>query len=233
MQRISNKIVFLVLGLALFLWGCSAGSGEETAVSPANTPAPTSPATPEPDLTLLAFGDSLTEGFGVAAEESYPSQLSRKLAADGYNIDVVNGGISGEASTAALARVEWMLGTEPDIVIVETGANDALRGVDLDLTRENINQIVEQFTASGAVVIVAGLQITQNLGEPYTTDFAAIFPTVAEKHGSILIPFVLEGVATNPDLNQPDFIHPTGEGYTVMVEHIYPFVLEAIEAAGQ
>ncbi len=144
---------------------------------------------------------------------------------------VINGGISGETSTSALARIDWMLNTQPDIVIVETGANDALRGVDLELTRKNIDEITRRFTDSGAVVVIAGLQIVQNLGQDYTTEFAEIYPTVAEKHGSILIPFVLEGVAANPELNQPDFIHPTAEGYAVMVEHIYPFILEAIRTA--
>ncbi len=123
-----------------------------------------------------------------------------------------------------------MLNTEPDIVIVETGANDALRGVDLELTRKNIDEITRRFTDSGVVVVIAGLQIIQNLGQDYTIEFAEIYPAVAEKHGSILIPFVLEGVAANPDLNQPDFIHPTAEGYAVMVEHIYPFILEAVRA---
>jgi acyl-CoA thioesterase-1 len=122
-----------------------------------------------------------------------------------------------------------MLNTEPDIVIVETGGNDALRGVDLDLTRKNLDEIVGRFTDSGAVVVVAGLQIIQNLGAEYTTEFAAIYPSVAEKHNAILIPFVLEGVAADPELNQPDFIHPNAKGYTVMVGYIYEYILQAIE----
>ncbi|MCB9432489.1 MAG: arylesterase [Ardenticatenaceae bacterium] len=204
-------------------------SCRSTSPTPTPTPIPTPSPTAEPSLTLLAFGDSLTEGLGVAAEDNYPAQLQRKLQADGYSVAVINGGISGETSSAALSRVEWMLGTHPDIVIVETGANDALRGVDLVLTHANIDSIVGQFSDSGAVVIVAGMQIIQNLGEDYTSEFAAIYPDVAEKHGSILIPFVLEGVAADPALNQPDFIHPNAAGYTVMVDHIYPFVLDAIE----
>ena len=220
----------LILLLALLLTfsiltGCAAPT-------PVATPSPTPlPNVEEPRLTLLAFGDSLTEGLGVPAAESYPAQLERKLRADGIDIEVINGGISGETTTAALSRVSWMLNTNPDIVIVETGANDALRGVDLELTARNIDQIVGEFNASGAIVVVAGLQIIQNLGEEYTAAFAAIYPAVAETHEVMLIPFVLEGVAADPDLNQPDFIHPTAEGYTVMVDHIYPFVLEAIAAA--
>ena len=214
--------------LLLVLWvssACAAATPGE------NTPAPVSSAAPQNELIILAFGDSLTEGFGVDPQESYPAQLQRKLLADGYAVQLINGGISGETSTSALARLDWMLNTQPDIVIVETGANDALRGVDLELTRKNIDEITRRFTDSGAVVVIAGLQIVQNLGQDYTTEFAEIYPIVAEKHGSILIPFVLEGVAANPELNQPDYIHPTAEGYAVMVEHIYPFILEAIRTA--
>jgi len=195
------------------------------------TPTPLVSATSQPELTILAFGDSLTEGLGVDPEESYPAQLERKLQGDGYPVKVINGGISGETSTSALARVDWMLNTHPDIVIVETGANDALRGVDLELTRSNIEEITRKFTESGAVVVVAGLQIIQNLGQDYTDEFAAIYPAVAKDNNAILIPFILEGVAANPDLNQADYIHPTAEGYTVMVDHIYPFILEAIKSA--
>jgi acyl-CoA thioesterase-1 len=187
--------------------------------------------TPQDGLTILAFGDSLTEGFGVDANENYPSKLENKLRVDGYNVRVINGGISGETTSAALTRIDWMLNTKPDIVIVEIGGNDALRGVNLDLTRKNIDEIVGRFTESGAVVVVAGLQIIQNLGREYTTEFAAIYPSVADKHDSILIPFMLEGVAADPELNQSDFIHPNAEGYTVMVDHIYEYILQAIELA--
>ena len=214
--------------LLLVLWVLSACAA---ATPVGNTASPVSSQAPQNEIIILAFGDSLTEGFGVDSQESYPAQLQRKLQADGHAVQVINGGISGETSTSALARLDWMLNTQPDIVIVETGANDALRGVDLELTRKNIDEITRKFTASEAVVVVAGLQIIQNLGQDYTTDFAEIYPAVAEKHGSILIPFVLEGVAANPELNQPDFIHPTAEGYAVMVEHIYPFILEAIRTA--
>jgi acyl-CoA thioesterase-1 len=182
-------------------------------------------------LTILALGDSLTEGFGVNEDENYPSQLENKLREDGFDVRVINGGISGETSSATLSRLDWMLKTNPDIVIVEIGGNDALRGIDLNLTRKNIDEIVGKFTESGAVVVVAGLQIIQNLGIEYTTEFTAIYPTIAEKHNAVLIPFMLEGVAANPELNQADFIHPNANGYAVMVDHIYAYILEAIDLA--
>jgi len=217
-------VVAGTLALGLILFAC------------AQIPADSRPfaviySTDQPSLTILAFGDSLTAGYGVDPHDSYPAQLERKLQADGYQVQVINGGISGETSSAGLNRLEWMLKTKPDLVIVETGGNDALRGVDLAITRENIAEIVRQFDESGAVVIVAGLQIIQNLGAEYTTEFAAIYPAIAEEYNAILIPFMLEGVAANPELNQADFIHPTGEGYIVIVDHIYPYILEAIATA--
>ena len=216
-------VVACILALGIILFAC------------VQTPTDAPPSavislTDQPSLTILAFGDSLTAGFGVDAHDSYPAQLERKLQADGYQVQVINGGISGETSSAGLSRLEWMLKTKPDIVIVETGGNDALRGVDLAITQANIAEIVRQFDESGAVVIVAGLQIIQNLGAEYTTEFAAIYPQIAEEYNTILIPFMLEGVAADPDLNQADFIHPTAEGYTVIVDHISPYVVEAITA---
>lgn len=204
--------------------GCAA---EQTStVVPTVQPTPTT----EAAITILALGDSLTAGFGVDSADSYPAQLERKLVADGYDVRVINAGISGETSSAALSRSDWMLQTNADIVIIETGGNDGLRGIDLDMTRENIDMLAARFSEQGADVIIAGMQIISNLGEEYTTEFREIYPAVAEKHNARLIPFFLEGVAADPALNQDDFIHPTAEGYTVIVETIYPLVEEAVLA---
>ena len=221
----------VIAALVLLAAGCSTeGPAAAPEPEPGPTEGPAASAGPqEPVITVLAFGDSLTAGFGVAEDENYPALLEAKLLADGYRVDVVNGGISGETSSGALSRVDWMLNTQPDVVIVETGGNDALRGVDLSLTSTNIDEIVRKFTESGAVVIVAGMQIIQNLGDDYVNEFSDIYPAVADKHGAILIPFFLEGVAADPDLNQEDFIHPNEDGYTVLVDHIYPFVQQAVE----
>ena len=211
----------------------SACASEEASPAPTEAPAPTQvaeEATPSTTGKILAFGDSVTEGLGVEPEEAYPALLQNRLRAEGYEYEVINGGISGETSSAALSRVEWMLTQKPDIVIVETGANDALRGIDLELTQNNISQIVKRFKESNVVVVLAGMQIIQNLGEEYTTQFANIYPAVAKEHDVILIPFFLEGVAGRPHLNQADVIHPTPEGYKIVLETIYPYVLEGIEA---
>lgn len=224
------------IGLILALVACSA---ETPSTSPAALEIEDSQPISEETISdsdndpikILAFGDSLTDGFGVEPEMAYPAQLERKLHGNGLtHIEVVNGGISGETSSGGLSRVDWMLNLEPDIVIVTTGGNDGLRGVDLELTRSNIDQIVADFQAGGAIVVVGGMQIIQNLGETYTEEFQQIYPDVAAKHNTILIPFFLEGVAADPELNQPDFIHPTAEGYAIIVDNIYPFVEEALTA---
>lgn len=212
------------LGLA----GCSADS---------DSPAQTGPATKNIDrddkptgseTLIVAMGDSLTEGLNVDSDQAYPAQLERKLRADGYDVRVLNAGISGETSAGALSRVGWVLKLKPDIVILETGANDGLRGVEPQVTAENINRMVTRLHNENVKVILAGMQIVQNMGQQYVEEFRAIYPTVAESHGIPLIPFFLEGVATNPDLNQPDGIHPTAKGYSVVVEVVRPYVVKAL-----
>jgi acyl-CoA thioesterase-1 len=194
-------------------------------------PAPASP--PEAATyagTIVAMGDSLTEGLGVSEADAYPALLERKLRADGLNYQVINAGVSGETSSGALSRVEWVLTLEPDIVILETGANDGLRAIDTDLTAGNLDRLLTTFEEAGVIVVLAGMKTLRNLGPDYTPAFEAIYPAMAEQHDVILMPFFLEGVAANPTLNQPDGVHPTDRGYRVIVETLYPYVLQAIEA---
>lgn len=196
---------------------------------PTATPLPAiTPPAQTVDGIIVAMGDSLTEGLGVNMDEAYPAQLERKLRAAGYNYTVINAGVSGETTTGALARVDWVLTLKPNLVILATGGNDSLRAVDPALTKANIRKLVQSFQAAHVPVILAGMQTVQNLGEEYTNAFSAIYPAVAEEYQLPLIPFFLVGVAGDPKLNQPDFIHPTAEGYTVIVETIYPFVVEAL-----
>jgi acyl-CoA thioesterase-1 len=216
--------LFNLLFLAVSLSACAA---DEPA--PAPTPVPAATETP---IRVVAMGDSLTEGLGVDPEQAYPAQLARKLEAEGHNVEVINAGISGETSSGALSRVDWLLSLNPDVVILATGGNDGLRGIDPAVTQENIDALVQRFEESGAVVVLAGMEIVQNMGEVYTSAFRAIYPDVAARHDVILIPFILEGVGGNPDFNQPDFVHPTAAGYAVVVETIYPYVVEALERVG-
>jgi acyl-CoA thioesterase-1 len=179
--------------------------------------------------TIVAVGDSLTAGLGVGEEDAYPARLEKKLRSTGHNWRVVNAGISGETSSGALSRVAWVLKLRPDIVILETGANDGLRGIDPAVTRKNIEETMRILKQNRVTVVLAGMRMVTNLGQEFTRAFAAIYPELARKHDLILVPFFLTGVAGEPSLNQADGIHPTPEGYRIVTETVYPFVLEAIE----
>jgi len=210
-------VVVLLIGLAV---GC------EKQKQPAVPPQAEQPAFKG---TIVAFGDSLTAGLGLAEEEAYPAQLEKKLRQDGHPWRVVNAGISGETSSGALSRVAWLLRLKPDIVILETGGNDGLRGVDPALTRANIDEIVRILKENKVSVVLAGMRMVTNLGRLHTDAFAAIYPDVARKHDLVLIPFFLEGVAGDAALNQSDGIHPTAEGYRIVVAGLYPYLLRVIE----
>lgn len=179
--------------------------------------------------TIVAMGDSLTAGYGVNEGDAYPAKLEKRLREAGYPWRVINAGISGETSSGALSRVAWVLRLKPDIVILETGANDGLRGIDPRVTRRNIDETVRILKENGVTVILAGMRMVANLGRDYTDAFAAIYPAVAQRYGVILIPFFLAGVAGDPSLNQGDGVHPLPEGYRIVTDTVYPYVLQALE----
>ena len=141
---------------------------------------------------------------------------------------VVNAGISGETSSGARARLEWVLGLKPDILVLETGANDGMRGIPPQVLAANLEAMLTTLGERRVVAVLAGMQMLRNLGPSYTTAFARVYPELAQKHGAILVPFFLEGVAADPALNQPDGIHPTPAGYRVVTDLVYPRVLDAI-----
>ena len=178
--------------------------------------------------TIVAVGDSLTAGYGVKETEAYPARLENKLHEAGHRWRVVNAGISGETSSGTRSRITWILKLKPDIVILETGANDGLRGIDPQVTQHAIEGIVRVLQENQVTVILAGMQMVSNLGRDYTAAFAALYPVVARKFNLILIPFFLQGVAGEPSLNQGDGIHPVAEGYRTVTETVYPYVLRAV-----
>lgn len=181
--------------------------------------------------TVIALGNSLTAGLGVAQKEAYPALLEEKLQKNGYNWQVINAGISGETSSGALSRINWIIARKPDIVILETGANDGMRGIPPDVIRKNISRAVTLLQEAGIEVVLAGMQMLQNLGPAYTREFEAIYPAVAEERQVILVPFFLKQVAGDPALNLPDGIHPSPEGQRLVTQTVFPFVLEAIRKA--
>ena len=181
-----------------------------------------------PEITVVAMGDSLTAGYGLAEEDAYPAKLERRLRREGYKVRVVNAGVSAETTSDTLSRLDWVLSMKPDIVILETGANDGFRGFDPAGPRENIDKILTRLRAVGVLPILAGMKMVMSLGPAYVADFDAIYPDMARKHGVLFMPFFLDGVATRPALNQDDGIHPRAAGYDMVVENILPLVRKAI-----
>jgi len=174
-------------------------------------------------IKILALGDSLTAGYGLDdLKDAFPAQLERALKAKGHNVTLLQGGISGDTTTGGRARLEWSLAGHPDAVIVELGANDALRAVDPKLTEDNLTAIVKRFQQDHIPVLLAGMLAPPNLGRDYTDRFNAIYPKLAKATGVLFYPFFLDGVAADPKLNQADHMHPTPAGVKVIVARILP-----------
>lgn len=187
------------------------------------------PAVAEP-RTIVALGDSLTAGFGLPAEAAFPARLEAYLRARGHDWRVINAGVSGDTSAGGLARLDWALGDNPDLVIVELGANDALRGLPVEAMETNLDQILARLKAAGVRALLCGMRAPPNMGADYARAFEAVYPRLAEKHGVPLYDFFLDGVAAMPALNQPDGIHPTAAGVAEIVERIGPAVERAMAA---
>ena len=171
---------------------------------------------------VVALGDSLTAGLGVAPEEAYPALLEARLRREGFDYRVVNAGVSGDTSAGGLRRIDWVLKLRPDVVIVALGANDGLRGQPPEALRDNLTRIVARAKVSGARVLLAGMRVPPNYGDEYARAFAAVYPQVARATGAPLAPFLLDGVAGDARLNQADGLHPTAEGQRVIAERLWP-----------
>lgn len=181
---------------------------------------------------IVAFGDSLTAGLGVSRDQSYPGQLEKKIQALGYGYQVINAGVSGETTAGGVRRTEWILKSQPALVILELGANDALRGQPLQQSYTNLETIITRLKEEGVGVILAGMKIPLNYGEAYTREFEEMYERLAVQLQVPLIPFFLEGVAVQRELNQGDGIHPTAEGYALVVENVWKVLKPLLEARG-
>jgi acyl-CoA thioesterase-1 len=175
-------------------------------------------------ITIVALGDSLTAGYGLSESESFPVKLEAALRSRSYDVSVVNAGVSGDTVEEGLARLDWSVPDGTDAVIVELGANNALRGMDPSAAKAALDQIVGRLRARDIEVLIAGMEAASSLGQDYVESFRAMFPEIAAKHGALLYPFFLDGVAIDPALNQPDGLHPTGKGVDVIVGRILPEV---------
>ncbi len=183
-------------------------------------------------LRLAAFGDSLTAGYGLPASAAFPVRLQQALEARGRKIVIENAGVSGDTAQAGLDRVDWSIGDGVDGVILELGANDALRGLDPDETRKALDAIIVRLKQRKIAVMLAGMRAPVNMGPDYARRFDAIFKDLADKHGLILYPFFLDGVAAQRELNQNDGIHPTAAGVDVIVKRILPTVEAFLDSLG-
>jgi acyl-CoA thioesterase-1 len=184
-------------------------------------------------LRIIAFGDSLTAGYGLPASASFPAQLQKALETTGRRIVIENAGVSGDTTQAGLDRLDWSIGDGIDGVIVELGANDALRGLDPAQTRSALDQIIVRLKARKIPVMLAGMRAPPNMGADFQQRFDSIFPELAREHGLILYPFFLDGVAGRRELNQKDGIHPTADGIKLIVERILPSVERFIASLAQ
>ncbi|MBO45069.1 MAG: arylesterase [Rhodospirillaceae bacterium] len=180
-------------------------------------------------LRILAFGDSLTAGFGLKARDSFPSQLEAALKESALDSRVINAGVSGDTTAGGLARVDWVMQVQPDLVILELGANDGLRGLDPAETKRNLDSIIRRILEKGAVVVLTGMRAPPNLGQDYGARFNNIFPALAKAHKLPFYPFFLDRVVAEPGLNQSDGIHPNAKGVAIIVSGILPLVKRALE----
>ncbi len=173
--------------------------------------------------TIVFFGDSITAGYGIATENAFPALIDQKLQSEGLNYTAVNAGLSGETSMGGLNRIDWILRSKPAILMLELGGNDGLRGLSLEETEKNLKAIIDKVRTANAdtKIILAGMQIPPNLGQDYTTQFKNLFPKVAEDKGVAFIPFLLENVGGDKNLNLSDGIHPNEEGHKIVAETVW------------
>ena len=173
--------------------------------------------------TIVVLGDSLAAGYGLDPDEAFPALLQKKIDAEGWNYTVINAGLSGDTTAGGLRRIDWLLKRRIDVLVLELGGNDGLRGIPVSATKTNLQAIIDQTKQKypAVQIVVVGMQMPPNMGEAYTREFRDVFPELAARNHAALVPFLLEGVGGNPDLNQPDHIHPTAEGHKIVAENVW------------
>jgi len=180
---------------------------------------------------ILFFGNSLTAGMGLEPSEAFPALIQNRLDSLDYDYEVINAGLSGETTASGKNRINWVLNQDVDVFVLELGANDGLRGIPLEETRKNLQDIINTVKEKNpdTKIVLAGMQIPPNMGQEYTTEFRNIFPELAQENNVELIPFLLEGVAGDPELNQQDGIHPTAEGYKIVANNVWDVLEDVVE----
>lgn len=218
----------LFLGLVLAFASCAEKKTESTKVETIteDTSAPESD-----EKVILFFGNSLTAGYGIDADDSFAGLTEKRIDSLGLNFKVINGGLSGETTAGGLSRLDWFLEEKPEIFVLELGGNDGLRGIELSETKKNLIAIIKKVQTKfpETEIILAGMQIPPNMGQEYAKEFSEIYPTVAKETNVTLIPFLLKNVGGVPELNLPDGIHPTEKGHQLVFETVWPFIEQEIK----
>ena len=184
-----------------------------------------------PPVKIAVLGDSLAAGYGVKPEQAFPMRLEAALKAQGRNVTILNQGVSGDTTAGGLDRLDWMLADKPDIVLVELGGNDVLRGLDPALTEKNLAAIIEKLQAAHVTVWLAGMMAPRNLGSDYVTAFDGLYKRLSDKYKVPLYPFIFDGVVQDPSLLQADGIHPTPKGAQIIADHLLPFATKNLDDA--
>ena len=223
-----KKLIFLLP--FFFFISCGENASEKAPVEERDETSTEVATEASEEKVILFFGNSLTAGLGLEQDETFPAVIREKLDSLGYNYEVINAGLSGETTAGGRNRIEWVLNQDVDVFVLELGANDGLRGIPVEETRRNLQAIIDIVREKNpeTEIILAGMQIPPNLGQEYTTEFRNLFPELAEENNVELIPFLLEGVAGNPELNQGDGIHPTAEGQEIVAENVWDVLEEVI-----
>jgi len=220
MQRNMKKGSTIIVALLIILPSCT--DNKKPATSDQNNTAKETTAVTK-KKTIVFYGNSLTAGYGVSPSEAFPAIIQKKIDSLGLPYQVINAGVSGETSSGGKTRIDWILREPVDIFILELGANDGLRGTPLSETKKNLQEIIDKVKAKypDTKLIFAGMEIPPNMGQAYTTEFRNIYTDLAAKNKMTLIPFLLEGVGGEPELNQADGIHPTAKGHLIVAENVW------------
>jgi len=229
-QKILMTIPMILL-LGTF-FSCKKPSRPE---SPRDRPGAEIMEVPSKKMTLLIFGDSITAGYGLSSQQAFPHFIGEKIGGMGWNFDVVTAGLSGDTTTSGLGRIDWVLKRKTDVLVLELGANDGLRGIPPEVSEKNLQKIIDaaKFKYPTIKIILCGMKLPPNYGPKYTERFEKIYPRLAEKNKVALVPFILEGVGGIPSLNQPDGIHPTVDGHKIIADtlwhHLMPILTALVE----
>ncbi|MEM6645079.1 MAG: arylesterase [Bacteroidota bacterium] len=226
-----QPLYFVLLFAVLLLPACSGGDTRPSQEAPSaaateaenNAETVEATANSEDEIVVMMLGDSITAGYGIGEDNAFPALLQTRVDSLGWDVRIINAGLSGETSAGGLRRIDWLLRERIDVLLIELGGNDGLRGTAPEVTRQNLQGIIDQARARypEVTLILAGMQVPPNLGTDYTTQFRDLFPKLARENETALIPFILEGVGGVPSLNLPDGIHPTAEGHAILAETVW------------